>query len=212
MNAILKIFLKAAAISFVGGLPLGSLNITAFQIAGFSMLAALIFCVAVVIVEMGVVRISLIFNDRVHVSDKLLKYLAPVGILVLFTMAVYSMFFSSGEISGVSGFAISIGGAFLSGLILSLTNPLQYPYWMAWNKVFFGKSEGEKNNKTFFFYVLGIGFGTSVALACFVFLGAYSIGKWGMLLMYIPIVAGVVYSLTACWFSYRYILSFRINK
>lgn len=194
----------------MGGLPVGSLNITAFQFAGYAIPPALVFSLAVVLVEMLVVCITLKLNDSLMPLDKSLKFLAPVAILALIGMAVHSIFFTSSDTTDVSGVAISLGGAFLTGLVLSISNPLQYPFWMVWNNIFFSNPQSKKN-LTFLVYVVGIGCGTLVSLACFVLLGAYSIRKWGVLMMYIPLITGSVYALTAAWFTYRYFRSLRID-
>jgi len=60
-----KIIVYGLLISFLGSLPLGTLNVTAFQIASTENLyAAIMFAIAVTLVELLAVKITLIGAEK----------------------------------------------------------------------------------------------------------------------------------------------------
>ena len=69
-------------VSFIGSLPLGTLNIAAMQISvSDGVMAAMLFCVGSLLVEIIYVRISLVAMDWIRKQEKLLKALEWVTLL-----------------------------------------------------------------------------------------------------------------------------------
>jgi threonine/homoserine/homoserine lactone efflux protein len=60
---------------------------------------------------------------------------------------------------------------FLSGVSLSLINPLHLPFWLGWTAVLKSKKIFWDSKSTYNIYVIGIGLGTSVAFFTYVILG-----------------------------------------
>ena len=76
-------------ISFLVTLPLGTLNITAFTIAASqSLWDAFWFSIAVVIIELIVVRLTLYSDKKINFKGKLSFYLIPIAAIVLFYLAI----------------------------------------------------------------------------------------------------------------------------
>ena len=74
MNKLIKIFFWGLTISFLGSLPLGTLNVAAMQIGiQESVKEAIYFSIGSLLVEMIYVRISLVGIDWVRKQGKLMR-------------------------------------------------------------------------------------------------------------------------------------------
>ncbi|MDI1356320.1 MAG: LysE family transporter [bacterium] len=174
MKRRLKIYSSGLFISFLGSLPFGSLNITAFQItASQTTKAALIFSAAAILVELIIVRLSLNFTDKLKIGSKLFNYLMPVTISLLLFLAV-SNFHSATNASNVefskTPFPL-IQSPFLLGLLMSALNPMHLPFWASWNTVLIAKNTLDKQPGMFSFYIFGIAIGSVAGFLIFIFAG-----------------------------------------
>lgn len=176
MSNYVKVCFYGLLISFVGALPFGTLNLTAFDIAATQgLVSAAWFALAVVLVELSMVRITLYGNERLHLGEKAMTYILPLGIVFLFYLSLASFW----DISSVpaanskAGFFPQIESTFALGLFLSALNPLQLPFWMTWNKVLDHKGILRRSNVNYLFYITGIGLGTLIGLGIFIVLGKF---------------------------------------
>ncbi|SHG85915.1 LysE family transporter [Flagellimonas flava] len=207
MNSYAKVVLSGLLISFLGALPFGTLNLTAFDIAASQSLeAAWWFAAAVVLVELGVVRLTLIGNERLHLGEKFSFYIIPFGIILLLYLAL-SSFQASVAVSEASskiGLLPKISSAFVLGLLLSALNPLQVPFWMTWNKVLSGKGVLKKSKTSYNGYLLGIGIGTVSALALFILAGKYIFSNYDNYSTVTNILMGLLYLGFSIYLSYLF--------
>ncbi|MEM9361036.1 MAG: LysE family transporter [Bacteroidota bacterium] len=176
MRKSLKVLFSGFLISFLGALPLGTLNLTAFDIAASqSVTSAIWFSIAVVLVELIVVRLAIYGNEKLTLTDRIGNYLFPLGIVLLMYLAIVC-FIDANQVSE-SGPKMTvlpqIGSPFVLGLLLSALNPLHFPFWMTWTKVLSTKGILERSGKSYSFYIWGIGIGSIIALMIFIFLGKY---------------------------------------
>lgn len=192
----IKICLSGLAISFIGALPFGTLNLTAFDIsASQGIVPAFWFAFAVVFVELCVVRLALFGSERIKINRQLGKYLYPLAILFLWYLA-YSSFtgpISNGETIAKAGFLMQMPSPFVLGLLLSAVNPLQVPFWMTWNKVLQSRGILQSSKMHYVFYLIGIGLGTMTALATFIIIGAYFFDRYNDYNALTNILMGTVY-------------------
>ncbi len=176
MRKGLKVLFSGFLISFLGSLPFGTLNLTAFDIsASQGVVAALWFAVAVVLVELIVARLAIYGNEKLTLTDRITNYLFPLGIVLLLYLAVVS-FVDASQVSDAGpkvAVVPQIGSAFLLGLLLSALNPLHFPFWMTWTKVLSTRGVLQKSSISYSFYMWGIGVGSILALMVFIFLGKY---------------------------------------
>ncbi|PRX57924.1 LysE family transporter [Flagellimonas meridianipacifica] len=176
MRKSLKVLFSGFSISFLGALPLGTLNLTAFDIAASqSVVSAIWFAIAVVLVELVVVRLAIYGNEKLTLTDRVSNYLFPLGIILLLYLAILS-FMDASQVSetGPQFTALpEIGSSFVLGLLLSALNPLHFPFWMTWTKVLSTKGVLERSSRSYSFYIWGIGVGSIIALLIFIFLGKY---------------------------------------
>src|SRR3954467_10434926 len=93
MPRLLRVFFTGMLISFLGSLPLGTLNIAAMQISisdGFQ--PAILFSLGSLTAEMVYVRLSLIAMDWVRKQNKLFKILEWLTLFIVLALAVSSFY------------------------------------------------------------------------------------------------------------------------
>ncbi|MEM9000781.1 MAG: LysE family transporter [Bacteroidota bacterium] len=173
MNSCLKVCGSGLLISFFGALPLGTLNITAFDIAASQgMAAAFVFSIATIVIELCYVRLTLWGSQHLQLGDRFSYYLLPPAIILLLYLAISSLTASIGaDTWPVSHTFPKIASPLLLGILLSTLNPLQIPFWMAWHKILFSRKTLKTNWRSYVSYILGIGLGSLMAMSVFIFAG-----------------------------------------
>ncbi|MFN0030617.1 MAG: LysE family transporter [Flavobacteriales bacterium] len=199
-----NIFLKGMLISIIGSLPLGSLNITAFQFAADSVVAALVFAIGAVFAELMIVRIMLMGSGWLHRKNTWITYLTPVAVVILLSLATYSFYQSQSHHLFHPQASIGTIASFVLGITLSACNPLQIPFWLGWNEVvFFRHATTVKQNRTR--YIAGIGVGTFIVFAVFILTGNFFSHYFQAIQVYTSYGLGIVYTLLALWLIARFV-------
>lgn len=159
-------------ISFTGSLPIGALNvgITDLVIDG-NVWGAVLFGLGAILIEVSMVRIALVTVKRLEGmtrgeggrTSRLLKWFRVLAGCVILLVAFISL--EAAWHMRKSGMVIPFAGhtPFLSGLVLSLLNPLHLPFWMGWTAVLKTKGLLSDTRKDYNLYVIAIGIGTSIA-------------------------------------------------
>ncbi len=196
MSRLLKIFLIGLVISFLGSLPLGTLNMTAFHIAAFQNAnEAILFALAVVFVELVVVRITLTYSKKIDFGNKLFFYVLPMAVALLLYLAI-SSFVSVGnpkEIASGTGVFPMIESSIMLGLLLSALNPMHIPFWIGWNSVLTTRKTLDEKPGMYIFYISGIGIGSIGGLMMFVFAGKYIFQNYHQYSYVIAFILGCLY-------------------
>lgn len=203
-----KVAFSGLLISFLGALPLGTLNLTAFEIAASKgLLSALWFCMAVVLVELVVVRLTLFGNERLQLNGKVMDYLLPLGILLLMYLSISHFMDSTriGEVDSKIGLLPRFKSTFVLGFLLSALNPLQIPFWMTWNKVLESKGILETKRRDYTFYISGIGMGTLIGLGAFVLAGKYIFTNYNDYSKVTNLIMGLLYLGFSFYLMYLFI-------
>ena len=172
----IRIATSGFLISLIGALPLGTLNLTTFEIAATDGTAsALSFASGVVFVELLVVSLMLATANKMVIKLSFYKYIIPVAIGFLIYLSITNFYqFSHAEgISKTTTMFQGVQSPLLLGILLSALNPLQFPYWFGWNTAMVQRKKLEGTASTQIPYIIGIGAGTLGALLCFIFLGSY---------------------------------------
>lgn len=196
MGKHLKILLIGLLISFLGSLPFGTLNITAFQIAAFQNLGnALMFALGVVLIELIVVRITLRYTKSIGLENKAFLYLMPLAIVVLLYLSFSSFgsLYQTQELGAGSNLVPMIESSFLLGLLLSILNPMHFPFWMGWNGFLTAKKTLNNNTGMYSAYILGIGIGSLSGLSVFIFTGKYIFQNYHQYAYIIAFAMGCLY-------------------
>ncbi len=192
----LKVFSAGMLISWLGALPLGTLNVTAFDLAaskGFS--AAFTFAVAAILVELFYVRLSLWGAKKVVIGAQWISRLLLLGCFFLLYLAISNWMIPimTESILDKPNFTFEIASPLLLGLLLSALNPLQFPFWLTWNKVLERKGILGNENDTYASYMLGIGLGTFLGLSLFIWLGSKFMTNYETYALYSNKILGAIY-------------------
>jgi threonine/homoserine/homoserine lactone efflux protein len=172
MSKFGRIFFTGLFISFLGSLPLGSLNIAAMQISiTDGMIPALLFSLGSLTAEVVYVRISLIAMDWVRKQQVLFRILEWVTVLIVSALAISSFYAATHPTVNKNVILSSTLHRFWLGLIMSALNPVQIPFWFGWSTVLFTKKILQPLNSHYNIYIAGIGLGTLLGNCVFIFGG-----------------------------------------
>ncbi len=192
----INVLIAGFVISFLGSLPLGTLNITAFNVAASkSTNDAIGFAIAAVVVELIVVRLTLLGDKKIKFNDKLSFYVIPVAVALLIYLAI-SSFMAVGNahvMRPTTQLFPAIESAVLLGFLLSALNPLHIPFWMSWNRVLSSRKQLQDNVRSYTAYILGIGLGSIGGLLIFIFAGTRIVGNYAQYQIVINICLGILY-------------------
>jgi threonine/homoserine/homoserine lactone efflux protein len=170
----IKLFFVAFSISFLGTLPIGTLNtsVADYALKG-NFKGAAEFGLAAILVEVTLVALALLALNKITHLQKLFKYLSAVICVVIFFFA-YKSLEAAFHMKSYRDMLPFVGmNAFYAGLALSLLNPLHLPFWLSWTAVL--KSRNILDSKPFAYniYIIAIGTGTFSAFTIYGFAGNF---------------------------------------
>ncbi|HUN03568.1 MAG TPA: LysE family transporter, partial [Niabella sp.] len=140
MQQLVKVFFVGMLVSFLGSLPLGTLNIAAMQIAIVeSVRNALLFSLGSLTAEMIYVRLSLVAMDWIRKQENIFKILEWLTLVIILALAFFS-FYAALHPSVKKNVILNNNlPSYLLGLAMSAVNPVQIPFWFGWSTVLFTK-------------------------------------------------------------------------
>jgi len=198
MHPLLRIFFTGMLVSFLGSLPLGTLNIAAMQIAisdGIS--SALLFSCGSLLVEVVYVRLSLVAMDWVRKQEKLFRILEWVTLVIVLALAVSSFYAAAHPKVEKNVILSSTLPRFVLGVVMSAVNPVQIPFWFGWSTVLFTKKILLPRQDHYNTYIGGIGLGTLAGNCVFIFGGVLIASKINNNQHVLNWVIGGIFTLTA---------------
>ena len=201
---LLRIFFTGMFISFLGTLPLGTLNVAAMQISvSDGIYAALYFSLGALIVEMVYVRLSLVAMDWVMKQKKLFRWLEWITVLIIIALAVFN-FIAAGSKHPTSNMILSHSiPPFLLGMAMSAISPAQIPFWFGWSSALFTKKVLQPRTDFYNLYIAGIGLGTFAGNAIFIFGGQLIVNKLNTHQYLISWIIGGIFAVTAIIMTWR---------
>ena len=159
-------------ISFLGSLPLGTLNIAAMQISiSDSAMQALQFSFGSLLAEMIYVRLSLVAMDWVRKREFFFKLLEWITLVIVLILAAASFDAAMSPIVKENVFLSSPLPKIVLGFSMSAVSPAQIPFWFGWSTVLLTKKILLPVNKHYNFYIIGIALGTLLGNCVFIFGG-----------------------------------------
>ncbi|HQV61508.1 MAG TPA: LysE family transporter [Chitinophagaceae bacterium] len=185
-------------VSFIGSLPLGTLNIAAMQISiTDGVTAAMLFSVGSLIAEIIYVRISLVAMDWVRKQEKILKALDWVTFLIVAALAAFS-FYAAMQPTVEKNIVLSSPlPKIVLGFVMSAVNPVQIPFWFGWSTVLFTKKVLLPRSDHYNSYIVGIGLGTFLGNCIFIFGGLLIAQKINNNQHVLNWIIGGIFALTA---------------
>jgi len=198
MSKLLRIFLTGLFISFLGSLPLGTLNVAAMQIAITDGLQpAILFSLGSLTAEVIYVRLSLMAMDWVRKQQKLFRILEWVTLLIVVALAVSSFYAAIHPKVQQNIILSSTLHRYFLGLIMSALNPVQIPFWFGWSTVLFSKKILQPLRSHYNTYIVGIGLGTLLGNCVFIFGGKWMVNSISNSEKYLNWIIGGIFTITA---------------
>ena len=196
MFKTLKVCIAGLLISFLGALPLGSLNITVFDISATQSIEnALLFAFAAIFIELVYVRLTLWGSNKIVLEGKWVYIVFSLAITLLLYLGISSLLTATqvGELSLTKSALPKITSPILLGLLLSALNPLQIPFWFTWNKVLESKEILEHKTISFISYMFGIGTGTLISMLIFIYAGKLIVDSYSKYAQWSNFLLGLLY-------------------
>lgn len=199
MNKLFKIFSWGLVISFLGSLPLGTLNVAAMQIGiQESIMDALFFSFGSLLIEMVYVRVSLVGIDWIRKQERLMKIMEWITLAIIVALAIGS-FIAAAKGNGDTKNVMLQNNMhrFLLGMFMCAINPVQIPFWFGWSTVLFTKKILEPKKNQYNSYIIGIGIGTLLGNCVFIFGGKWLVERIHNSEAYLNWFIGGIFTLTA---------------
>jgi threonine/homoserine/homoserine lactone efflux protein len=205
MFDLVRIFVTGLIISLLGGLPLGSLNITAMQLSvEETSREAVKYAIGVALVEIIYVRISLKGMDWVMENQSLFNILEWCTVFLFLILGASSFIAARKAGTGQKNLILKSGiNRFLLGVTMSALNPVQIPFWFIWSTYLLSNHFLESTTWDFNLYTVGIGFGTMLGLGIFIFAGKWIVEKLNASHRAINYTVGVIFFISAVIQFYR---------
>jgi threonine/homoserine/homoserine lactone efflux protein len=193
-----KIFFTGLFISFLGSLPLGTLNVATMQISvSDGIRPAFLFSLGSLTAEIIYVRLSLVAMDWIRRQDRLFRILEWVTLLIIVALAVSSFYAATHPSVKENVILSSTIGRFWLGLTMSALNPVQIPFWFGWSTVLLTKKILLPENRYYNAYIIGIGCGTLVGNFVFIFGGQLITGLINNNQHILSWIIGAIFTITA---------------
>lgn len=195
---LVKVFFWGMLVSFLGSLPLGTLNVAAMQISvQESIQNAIYFSLGSLLVEMIYVRISLVGINWVRKQKKLFRWMEWITLAIVIALAAGS-FIAAMEPHHAKNVMLNNNvHRFLLGVMLSAISPMQIPFWFGWSTILFTKRILLPKNSYYNLYIVGIGLGTLMGNCVFIFGGKFIVQKLNTNQNLLNWIIGGIFALTA---------------
>ncbi len=186
-------------ISFLGSLPLGTLNVAAMQIGiQESVQNAIWFSLGSLLVEMVYVRISLVGIDWVRKQQRLMKAMEWITLVIILALATGSFIAAIKSDENSKNVLLNFNlHRFYLGMFMCAINPVQIPFWFGWSTVLFSKKILKTTAFDYNSYIVGIGIGTLLGNCVFIFGGKWMVQRIANSQQYLNWVIGGIFTLTA---------------
>ena len=195
---LVKVFFWGMLVSFLGSLPLGTLNVAAMQISVQENISnAIYFSLGSLLTEMVYVRVSLVGINWIRKQKVLFKWMEWITLGIVLALAAGSFIAATHEHHAKNVILNNDMHRFFLGLLLSSISPMQIPFWFGWSTVLFSKNILQPKNSFYNLYIIGIGLGTLMGNCVFIFGGKYIVEKLDTNQNILNWVIGGIFALTA---------------
>jgi threonine/homoserine/homoserine lactone efflux protein len=204
---LVKIFFWGLMVSFLGSLPLGTLNVAAMQISVQENIRnAIFFSLGSLSVEMIYVRVSLVGINWVRKQKKIFRWMEWIALAIVIALAIGSFIAAMQPHHAKNVMLNNNINRFLLGVMLSAISPMQIPFWFGWSTVLFTKNILLPKNSYYNFYIVGIGLGTLLGNFVFIFGGKWIVEKLNGNQSLMNWIIGGIFAATAVIFLIKILL------
>jgi threonine/homoserine/homoserine lactone efflux protein len=201
---LLHVFVTGMFVSFLGTLPLGTLNVSAMQISLTDGLRpAFLFAFGALAVEMAYVRISLVAMNWFRKQTRWMRVMEWITLLIILALAIASFYAAASPAVRKNPVLSNTLPRFWLGALMSAVNPVQVPFWFGWSAVLFNRGILKPEESFFLAYIAGIGLGTLLGNSLFIFGGQVLVNKVSENNAAVQAIIGGIFLLTALIQAWR---------
>jgi threonine/homoserine/homoserine lactone efflux protein len=204
MQYIYALFL-GGILSFLGQLPLGTMSMTATQIAvQENFRNAWKYSLGVALIEILYLRVVL--SGLQWIISHQLVFTIFNWITVVFFAVLGIMSFIAAQKQETGEKALVLNNRldrFLLGMSMSALNPAQIPFWFIWTGYFINLGWLKAGFREFNFFTLGSGFGTMGGLIVYMYGGNWLVMKMKTSNRTLNKIMGIIFIIAALVQSYR---------
>jgi threonine/homoserine/homoserine lactone efflux protein len=195
---LIKVFFWGLVISFLGTLPLSTLNVAAMQISvQEGVQKAMNFSLGTIFTEMIYVGVALVGINWVRKQKKLFRWLEWITFIIVAALAIGSFIAATKQYESKNIILNNHMNRFVLGLILSAVTPMHIPFWFGWSTVLFTKKILQPIRYYYYLYIVGSGIGTFMANCIFIFGGKYIVEKLNANQNTLNWIIGGIFAVTA---------------
>jgi threonine/homoserine/homoserine lactone efflux protein len=202
---LLFIFFLGWLLSFLGQLPLGTISITATQIAvqeNFS--NAWKYIIGVVIIEMFYLRIVLSGVDWIMDHKLFFSVLGWLTVLLFLILGIWSFATARKQRQDKKALLLTNSiNRFWLGVTMSTLNPAQIPFWFVWSSYFMSVKWLYSGFEEFNLFTIGAGLGTVTGLIVYSYGGTWLVTKMNTSNRTLNKIMGVIFIIAALAQLYR---------
>jgi threonine/homoserine/homoserine lactone efflux protein len=166
-------------LSFLGQLPLGTMSMTATQIAvqeNFS--KAWKYSAGVALVEMIYLRFVLSGLQWMMEHHWVFIFFNWLTVIFFFLLGVLSFIIAQKQDKARKALLLNNSlDRFFLGMSMSALNPAQIPFWIIWSDYFLNLGWLKPGFTSFNFFTIGTGFGTVAGLSVYMYGGRWLVAK-----------------------------------
>lgn len=213
MSKSFKLFSVAFGISFIGALPIGTLNTNVADYAlNSNFIGAAEFGAAAILVEVVLVRLALVLLDKLAHLKKLFQVLSAIMCVVLLFLAYKTLKAAFHMMNFQDSLPFVSIQPFYSGLALSLINPLHLPFWTAWTAVLKNRKVLTDDRGAYNVYIAAIGTGTCMAFIIYGLAGNFLMNTLKAQHNLINWILGLTLLVTGLVQAYKLIVKHAVKK
>lgn len=204
MLQFFRIILTGIFISFIGALPLGTVNIAAMQLALTDGLqAGILFALGMIIPDLFYVLATLRAMQWIQKQKKLFTALEWVTLLLVLGLAAANFYAAFQPAVHKNILLSSTLPPFFLGVVMNGVNPMQIPFWLGWNTVLLTKKILEPRWLHYYLYALGVAVGLFAGTAVFIFGGRLMADKISSHQTLFYVATGGIFALTAVYQGWK---------
>ncbi|OYQ43035.1 hypothetical protein CHU92_03725 [Flavobacterium cyanobacteriorum] len=171
MKPGLKNIAAGFLVSFTGSVPLGYLNLIGFSVyKDHGQGQAVLYLVGVLLAEVAFMYSIIYFTSRITFQKNFLKRIEFFSILLLLLLAYWYWPQKGNATEGNTIAAKIIYTPFITGMVLSLLNFIQVPFWAGWNLYLTSNGFASFTGVLKHYFVAGALTGTFLGMQLFIYL------------------------------------------
>jgi threonine/homoserine/homoserine lactone efflux protein len=200
-----SVFFLGMALSFLGQLPLGTMSMTATQIAvQENFRSAWKYSVGVALVEMVYLRIVLSGMQWIILHQSVFVIFNWVTVTFFLVLGILSFAAAQKQSDGKKALLLNNHlDRLILGISMSALNPAQIPFWFVWSGYFLNMGWLAAGVSSFNLFTLGSGIGTLGGLIIYMYGGNWLVTKMNTSNRALNKVMGVVFIIAAVAQVYR---------